>query len=247
MGKKLRKLLNQKMPGSEKLHCRARQSLANFYTTGPFGLPQHIVYIREANGSHIIDVDGNEYVDMFMAAGAVFLGHAAQAPAMAAQQAMQHGVVLGFGHEYEVELAEQIRACLPWIEKISFTNSGTEATMHAIKIARALTGKECIAKFEGAFHGVHDYAQISGRWTAAGPPETPESRRSFAGIPAAIEDLVLTFSYGYPQTFEQIRAHAANLAAVIVEPVPTVCPIDFREFLQELRQVTQECGRPAYF
>lgn len=242
MSKNLRKALAERMPKSAAMHERAMKSLVNFYTTGPFGFPQHILYVDKCAGSRLFDIDGNEYIDYCMGIGPLILGHSHPVITEAAVKAVQEGTVHAMGHEMEVRLAELVCETTPGAEGATFVNSGTEATLHAIKMSRAKTGKDMIAKFEGAYHGVHDYAQVSGRSMIEGPPEAPVSSTVFGGIPKEVLDNVLTLSYNYSESLDRIRQNADKLAAVIVEPVPTVCPIDFSDFLRELRKVTEECG-----
>ena len=115
--------------------------------------------------------------------------------------------------------------------------------MHAIKVARARSGKDRIAKFEGGYHGVHECAQVSSILaTQMGPVEDPESVPDTPGIPQAFVDQVLTLSYRQPESLEKIQKHSDELAAVIIEPVPSSFPVDMGDYLRELRRVTSECG-----
>jgi glutamate-1-semialdehyde 2,1-aminomutase len=132
---------------------------------------------------------------------------------------------------------------IPCAERVAFTNTGPEATKHAIKVARARTGQDRIAKIEGGYHGVHDYALVSGSLAdPTGPADEPVSVPDTPGIPSAAVDQVVTLSYGTESSLEKIRALAPELAAVIIEPVPSAYPVDLGDYLRELRQVTQECG-----
>jgi len=132
---------------------------------------------------------------------------------------------------------------VPCAERVAFVNSGTEATMHAIKVARARTGKDKIAKFEGGYHGVHDYAQVSSILAKLmGSLEDPQSVPDTRGIPGSAVEQVLTLAYRQPESLDKIRKHRDELAAVIVEPVPSAFPVDMSDYLRDLREVTRDSG-----
>jgi glutamate-1-semialdehyde aminotransferase len=140
-------------------------------------------------------------------------------------------------------MAELMVDAVACAERVMFCNSGTEATLHAMRIARARTGKGKIAKFEGGYHGVHDYALVSGVVaTPTGPVDDPTSVPDNPGIPQGTVDQVLTLTYDNPASIEKIRQHKDELAAVIIEPVPSSYLVDMRGFLETLREVTAECG-----
>lgn len=239
MKKKDKEWLREKLKTTYELTERGKKTLLSHYTTGHF---DDFLFFKHGSGSKIYDPDGNEYVDHAMALGPLILGHCPPVVVEASIKAIQKGSVHGIGHEYEIEFAELMAEAVPCAERVLFTNSGTEATMHALKCARAYTGKDKIAKFEGHYHGTHDYAQISGRLSTAGPAHDPESTPDYAGIPKCVLDNVLTLSMDQPETFEKLRRNREQLAAVIVEPVPLYCPLDSGDFLRELREVTKECN-----
>jgi glutamate-1-semialdehyde-2,1-aminomutase len=239
----IEKLSAEKLPRSGEILERARKVLLSPQVTGPFRAPSSVAFVKEARGSRIIDFDGNEYVDVTMAYGPLILGHSHPVVVEAAERAIRNGTVYAIAHEKEVHWAELMVEAIPCAERVAFMNSGTEATMHAIKVARARSGKDKIAKFEGGYHGVHDCVQVSGILaTQMGPIEDPQSVPDTPGIPQAAVDQVLTLSYRQPESLDKIRKHADELAAVIIEPVPSSYPVDMRDFLRELRQVTSDCG-----
>ncbi len=243
MARDIEKLSAEKLPESSKILARARKVLLSPQVTGPFRAPSSVAFVKQAKGSRIVDFDGNEYVDVTMAYGPLILGHSHPVVVAAAEEAVRNGTVYAIAHEGEVRLAEVMVDAIPCAERVAFTNSGTEATMHAIKVARARTGKDQIAKFEGGYHGVHDYAQVSSILaTQMGPAEDPESVPDTPGIPQASVGQVMTLSYQMPEGLEKIRKHSHELAAVIVEPVPSSYPVDMSDYLRELRRVTKECG-----
>ncbi len=196
------------------------------------------IFISNARGSHVLDVDGNEYIDYKLGHGPVILGHGHPAVLDKVHQYDKRGAIYGSDTPLEVTLAEKIRSIVPSVEMIRYHISGTEATMHAIKIARACTGKEKILKFEGQYHGIHDYVSFSTE------PGT-ESRRGTAqpdsiGIPKAIGKLTLVSEWNDFDVVEKtVKKHSDNIAAIITEPIianaAVIPPRDsYLKFLREL-------------
>lgn len=197
----------------------------------------HPVMIREGRGSKLYDVDGNEYIDYVCSWGPLILGHAHPAVIDAITRAAAKGTTYGATCEQEIELAQLICAAIPSIEKVRMVNSGTEATMSAVRLARAYTGRNKIVKFEGCYHGHADTFLIkagSGLLTT-GVPTSP-------GVPGPVAELTLIAQYN---DLESVKAlfdqTGSDIAAVIVEPVPgnmgLVLP--HKGFLQGLRQITE--------
>jgi len=243
MARDIEKLNAEKLQKSGEILARARKVLLSPQVTGPFRAPNSVAFVKEARGSRIIDFDGNEYVDVTMAYGPLILGHSHPVVVEAVEGAIRNGTVYAIANEKEVRWAELLVDAIPCAERVAFTNTGTEATMHAMRVARARTGKDRIAKFEGGYHGVHDYSLVSGILaTQMGPAEDPESVPDTPGIPAAAVDQVLTLSYQLPESLEKIRKYSDELAAVIIEPVPSSFPVEMGDFLRDLRRVTSECG-----
>jgi glutamate-1-semialdehyde-2,1-aminomutase len=243
MARDIVKLSDEKLPKSRQILERATKVLLSPTVTGPFRAPSSVAFVKEAKGSRIRDVDGNEYIDVTMAYGPLILGHSPPVVVETIERACRNGTVYAIAHEPEVRLAELMVEAIPCADRVAFMNSGTEATMHAMKVARARTGRDKVAKFEGGYHGVHDYAQVSGLLaTPIGSVEDPGSVPDTRGIPQAAVDQVITLTYDLPESLEKIRRHRDELAAVIIEPVPSAYPVDMGDFLRELRQVTRECG-----
>ncbi|MBD0290433.1 MAG: aspartate aminotransferase family protein, partial [Thermoleophilia bacterium] len=170
------------------------------------------------------DADGNEYVDYHAGFGAIVLGHSHPAVVDAVRDVLEtHGPMFAAASDLEVELAEQIVSLVPSAEKVIFSCTGTEATFHALRAARGVTGREKILKFEGHYHGWHDYVSWSTHFAATASkradgtiPPAPGS----SGIPKAVADLVVVCEYNDIEGVEAaIDAHGEELAAVIVEPV----------------------------
>ena len=202
------------------------------------------LYVREAKGSTFTDLDGNSYVDLCMGFGPNLLGHAPEEVIGPAAQSLTRGTALAIATELEIELARAIQAQIPSMELIRFVTSGTEATMMALRAARAFTGRARIAKFEGHYHGQHDFVLVSGiGGTVAGEPANPQPALDCAGIPPAVADNVVVLPWGDIDACERIvHDHASELAAVICEPVPYQLlggePPEV-EFLQALRAMTK--------
>ena len=207
----------------------------------------HALYLARGCGARFWDVDGREYLDFFTGSGANFLGHGHPAITEAVRQALEIGVICNGETEYHVRLVELIAEAVPCAEKVRFANSGTEATMGAIRIARAYTGKPKILKFEGHFHGMHDYLWYN---CSAGAGEVradgtiaplPDSQ----GMPGALADLIVVAPFNDIEAFTRIvRARRDELAAVIMEPVcyNQGCIPPAPGFLEEVRRITAAEG-----
>ncbi|MDE0824155.1 MAG: aminotransferase class III-fold pyridoxal phosphate-dependent enzyme [Dehalococcoidia bacterium] len=208
---------------------------------GNLSLPKELEFLaHHGKGSHVYDVSGNEYVDWLMGSGPMILGHAHPFVTEAVIKAVELGSTFFTTNDKAVELAEVLVDAIPCADQVIFTTSGTDACFQGMRAARAFTGKEKILKFEGAFHGTSDYAQMS--LTPPASVEYPQSVASTAGIPKAIQDLMLIAPYNDLATTEAIiKAHVDDLAAVIVEPVQRVIS-PAPGFLQGLRDLTKKYG-----
>jgi len=192
--------------------------------------------VREGRGAKVWDVSGNEYVDWLMGSGPMVLGHAHPAVVEAVIKAAEQGSTFFATNERAVLLAEALVQAIPCAEQVRFTTSGTDACFQAMRIARAYKGREKILKFEGGYHGTGDYAMMS-VWPRAAE-EFPQSVPGTAGIPKAIQDLMLIAPFNDLETTESIiKAHHDELAAVIVEPMQRVLAPQ-PGFLQGLRDLT---------
>src|SRR5438105_462058 len=220
---------------SAELYQRSRNAIAGGITHDSRNFAPFPIYVERAEGSRKWDVDGNELLDHWMGHGALLLGHNHPDVVAAVAEQVHRGTHYGACHELEVAWAEQIQRLIPSAEWVRFTMSGTEATMLAMRDARAYTGREKVIRFAGHFHGWHDYAMAGNQ-----PPfDTPTS----TGIPKAIGESMLV---AYPNNIESVRelldAHPAEIAAVILEPgggsngiIPTNV-----QFLRDLRNLTSE-------
>jgi glutamate-1-semialdehyde 2,1-aminomutase len=198
-------------------------------------------YTARAYGSRLVDIDGNEYVDCAMGFGFNLLGHAHPVVVDAVRQAVEDGIGYGTPHPREVELARLLVDAIPCADKVTFCNSGSEATLNAVRIARAATGKPGIAKFEGGYHGWYDavLGSVGFDPDAAGSIEDPQFVGHSIGVPP--ENLAHTYvlPFNHPAAFDKIWRLRDELAVVMVEGIQGAggaIPAR-REFLRELRDV----------
>ncbi|MFB6082273.1 MAG: aspartate aminotransferase family protein [Halanaeroarchaeum sp.] len=204
-------------------------------------------YVEEAEGAYLTDRDGNEYIDFLLALGPIILGHNHPEVTERVQEQVERATVTAMPNSIAIEFMDTVREMTPSIEKVRMANSGTEATMHALRVARSYTGREKIAKPEGGYAGAHDYAlqSVYASEEALGPADHPNAVPYGTGIPDAISDLVVPFPFNDKEATEAIlREEAEDLAAVIIEPVMFSCgclkPRD--EYHEFLRELTEELG-----
>jgi len=203
------------------------------------------VFIERGAGARITDADGNTYLDYVMSWGPLILGHAHPEVVETIARVARDGTSFGACTAREIELAERIQEPFPSIERVRLTSSGTEATMSALRVARAATGRDKILKFEGCYHGHADSLLVkAGSGVATlGLPDSP-------GVPRALAELTITVPYNDLDAVESaFAAHRNQLAAVIVEPVAgnMGCVPPRPGFLQKLRALTAEHGAVLIF
>lgn len=228
---------------SERLWQRARGVLpggvsgaAKYYAPFP-------VFLASARGASATDVDGNEYIDLLMGAGPMLLGHGHPRVLEAIREQVSWMTNPMLPGKLSIDLAERIRGHMPHLERLRFTNTGSEATRSAVRVARAVTGRALIAKCEGAFHGSDDMFLVSGHThKLAGSGTRPQSVVDYPGLHPKIEESVLVLPYNEPLAAAQLIAeHAKELACVIVEPVAFSSGGGMsatREFALALREAT---------
>lgn len=202
-------------------------------------------FVERALGSHIWDVDGKEYIDYVGTWGPAILGHAPKVVLDAIVSTAQRGVSFGIPNTLEIEMAETIIRFVPSIEKVRMVNSGTEATMSCIRLARGFTGRQKLVKFEGCYHGHVDSLLVK-----AGSGALTLGQPDSAGIPPELAALTITLPYNDPEALKAIFAREGReIAAIIVEPVPANAGLYLPKpgYLELLRQLTFDSGSILIF
>ncbi len=202
------------------------------------------LFMTRAQGSRIWDVDGNEYIDFHNSFGAVLLGHNDARINEAVKRTMdEHGVSFSTANPFEVELAERLVEMIPSADRVVFSCTGSEATYHAIRLARGFTGRERILKFEGNYHGWHDYVAWSHHFATDAEEAVPVA--ASAGIPELVRDLVVVREYNDDAAVRDVLAREGNsIAAVIMEPVFHNAGAVLPEpgFLEAIREACTDAG-----
>ncbi len=214
---------------------------------GPYLFPDDQRHVfRSASGCRLRTTDGREYVDHVGGAGALILGHGHPAVVAAAQEQLGRAMHLfGVLNEPAIELADRLVNAIPCAERIAYATTGSEATAYAMRIARAATGRDLILKFEGGYHGNHDYALVSTFPSARS--DFPLGHADTGGQPAATRSTVLVAPFNDLAVVEQIFVdHGARIAGVIVECVQRIIPADER-FLVGLRSICDRHGAVLIF
>ena len=197
-------------------------------------------FAASAAGARVVDVDGNSYIDYVGTWGPAILGHAAPPIVRAVQDAAARGTSFGIPHEQETTLARRVKAMVPSVEKVRFCNSGTEATMSAIRLARGFTGRDLIVKFDGCYHGHSDGLLVkagSGALTLGNPDS--------AGVPADVARQTVVLPFNDPEALDAVfRDRGPELAAVILELVPANAGLYLPRpgYLEHLRRLTRAYG-----
>ena len=202
-------------------------------------------FVNRARGAHVWDVDGNEYIDYVGTWGPAILGHARPEIIKAVQSAAEHGTSFGIPNPFEVKMARLICSWVPAVQKVRMCNSGTEATMSAIRLARGFTGRDKIIKFDGCYHGHADSLLVkagSGALTFGNPDS--------AGVPAAFTEHTIVVPYNEPEAVKAaFAANEGQVAGIIVEPVPGNAGLYLPRpgYLEFLREVTTANGTLLIF
>jgi glutamate-1-semialdehyde 2,1-aminomutase len=216
---------------------------SNFRTWG-----EDTVYVDRGQGGLVWDIDGNEYVDLRMGYGPVILGHGDPRVDDYVNERMRNGVSFSLTTEDEIRAIELLCELTGWVDQARMTVSGTEATMHAMRMARAYTGRNKIVKFEGQYHGVHDYALISvapDDMSELGDEDNPVRLTWGRGIPDAVADTIIPARYNNIDFLRRLfEREGDDIAAIIVEPVlgnaQGIMPAP--GFHQAMRALTEEFG-----
>jgi len=213
---------------------------------GTWGFPQELAFVvKRARGSKLYDISGREYIDYLLGSGPMLLGHAHPAVVAAVAGQLEKGTTYFLLNEPIIQLAEELCRAIPCAEQVRFTTTGSEATFFALRLARAYRKRDRILKFEGGYHGNHDYSLMSA--TPRSPKAFPAASPDSAGIPHVLEGEVLIAPYNdLPTTEALLAVYADQLAAVIVEPFQRVIPPQ-KGFLQGLSALTQRYQIPLVF
>ena len=200
------------------------------------GMKTSPVFIKKGVGAILTDIDDNNYIDYCISWGALILGHAHKSIVEAVNKTIQDGTSFGAPTGRETILAEMINECVPSMERIRFVNSGTEAVMSAIRLARAFTERKIIIKFDGCYHGHADHLLVS-----AGSGVSTLQNSSSSGVPNEFVQLTLSIPYNNQQIVEDVfKKYKNQIAAIIIEPVPANMGVIVpdKQFLKFLREIT---------
>lgn len=221
---------------SEQLYKEAVDYLPGGVNSPVRAFKPYPFFVEKAKGSKLYDVDGNEYIDYCLGYGPVIMGHANDKIVKEATKQLQLGTDYGVPSQQEIELAKEVVKRVPCAEMVRFANSGTEATMSAIRLARAITGRNKIIKFEGAYHGAHDAVLVKSGSGAVGQPDSP-------GVPVdATKNTILVPFNDEDAVKKIIDDNKDEIACIITEPVMgnIGCVPPKEGFLQFLREITEE-------
>lgn len=230
---------------SADLSARARRVLPGGNTRTTVYLPPYPPYAARGQGAVIVDVEGTKRLDFLNNYTALIHGHADPDINAAVIDQLQYGVAFAMPTEHEIALGEVLCELIPSLERVRFSNSGTEAVMMAIKAARAYTGRPKIAKFNGCYHGSYDFAEVSTRAAVPRPGADPAAIPYSAGTPEAVLDGVVVLPYNdFDATERLIERHRDELAAVLLDPMPRSLGLYPAEpgFLSRLRELTRAYG-----
>ena len=207
----------------------------------------HAMKFDRAQGCRVWDLDGREYLDLCCSHGATLLGHGDERVQRAVEGVLARGAACSYESELHTELAELLCATIPCLERVRFTGSGTEATMHCMRLARAVTGRNLLLRFEGNFHGYHDQVMLGSSEPGAFHPNLqPQS----AGMVPGLEQHIVQIPYNRPDLVDEAFARFGDqLAAAICEPIyyNAGCVVPTPEFMQTLRQRTTQHGTVLIF
>ncbi len=237
------------MSESERLYEAARRHLPGGVTAAARLHPAlgRVFMTARGEGGRVYDADGRGYVDVHTSSGASLMCHGHPAVKRAVQQALDLGIVCAHDTPWAAEVARKLSEVVPSAEQVRFTSSGTETTWHAIRTARAHIGRSKVVKFEGHFHGYHDYLGYSA-WPPlelAGPPEAPAVVPESAGVPPELARFVIVLPWNDAEALERTIARQGDeIAAVIMEPVNynagTILPAP--GYLEAARRLTRDAG-----
>ena len=232
---------------SRELHNKAKQFLPGGDTRAATHYEPYPVYLEKGEGCKVFDADGNEYLDFLNNFTQQILGHNHQKVKQATLEQLDRGTIFGAPNVEQIKLAESLCRRIPSFDKVRFCNSGTEATMFAIKGARAYTGKDKIIKIEGMYHGTHDIVEASvfPSLEMAGDNQFPNVVPYNQGIPKNIFENMLVVPLNNKEAFEEtVKRNRGDVAAVIMEPIMSAAGIipATKEYLEFVREITDSMG-----
>src|SRR5271165_1923994 len=244
-------LYEKRTPKSAEAHKKAEKRIPLGVASNYRAYDPYPIFVSEGHGSKITDVDGNEYIDHNLCFGTLMAGHAHPAIVKAIKDVVDRGTTFGMPHGMEAELAEEICARFP-IEMIRFGSSGTEATMHSVRIARAASGRDRVIKFEGGYHGLHDAALVSVKPHAdeVGDFKAPNAVPGGLGVPkASIANVVIASFNDLDSVAYRFQQYPGEIAALILEPIMMNVGVCMPEpgFLEGLRKLCDENGALLIF
>jgi len=230
---------------SKELYERAKKLIPGGVNSPVRAFEPYPFFVSEAKASRLYSVDGTSYIDYCMAYGALILGHAYDEIINAVKMQLDKGTVYGTPTELEVKFAELIHELYPSMEMVRLVNSGTEATMYAVRVARGFTGRKKLVKFEGCFHGSHDSVLVK-----AGSGATQFGIPSSLGVPEEIARNTIVLPYNDVEALEEtFKREGHEIAAVIIEPViaNSGLILPAKGYLQYLRKLTSDYGAVLIF
>lgn len=234
---------------SQPIFDRAMKVLAKGVSSNfRYGGPNETPVLAKGKGARVWDADGHEFIDYRLGWGPIILGHADDRIDNAVREAVGNGITFAATTEQEVIVAEKLVAMIPGMEMLRFTNTGTEATMHALRVARGYTGREKFIKFEGAYHGMYDYALFSNASSpiaAMGARNSPVPVQNGSGIPRHIRNYVITVPFNDFEIIERIvKDQHGDIAAMMIEPgLGNVAGLEPDPgFFEHLRKLCDEYG-----
>ena len=232
----------QKTPLSEKLFERAREVMPGGISHNIHYFPPYPFFIQKTKGSKIWDVDGNEYVDLWMGNYTHILGHRPRVVVRALEEQLREGIHWGLVYEKQVEWAELVRELVPSAEMVRFCCSGTEATMYAVRLARAFTGKKTILKIAGGWHGANPDLSLG--------IKMPYEKEESLGLLPELQEYTRVIPFNnLSGSLQIIHQNEENLAGIILEPIigeGGFTPAT-KEYLQMLRSETEKLGALLIF
>jgi glutamate-1-semialdehyde 2,1-aminomutase len=222
---------------SQELYEKSKKVLVGGVNSPVRAMKPYPFFVERAEGCKLFDADGRSYVDYCLGYSPLILGHAPSAVVNTVKKQLSDGTLYGTPTELEIEFAKKVTTHVPSAEMVRFVNTGTEATMGAIRLARGFTGKDKFIKFEGAFHGAHDYVLVK-----AGSGATTHGVPDSAGIPDKTTENTIMAPFNDEEAIEKIIKNEKGLACIILEPIigNAGCVMPKDGYLEFLREITRE-------